>query len=815
MKKFIISSLLIYATFVVGAHQWSALGETSTRVSATIVWTVSSENAGNGIFSNNAWLPDIDWASKWAYVWTDNVLYWYFWLQNAWWTRFEWLWADQARLSWSAGVVNVTWYAWNTNAWWIAFKHDSWVAPNTTLNVSTWLFSWYAWSENLGWINMSWVQADIMPPTFSGTTIFWADNNKNMSISDVSWTFSVLLDTYSASSSIPVLRPSAFSYDFRKAKDYNYKLTDATWNYTTWTLHVVANIPNTAFDSVHPIPAATGATIYSTTSGNTPIANWTDTHNISVKLRDKYWNPVINDVTANKVVKASVNILNGIGTNQIPSTSPLSSCSFINCWVSSVLNISAPGFLWLDSNQANISADSLVTVDGHYAIGISSLAPTDYVSGYDLKLNSFNYSITSSIPWTWEIGNTQLISDKNFDFDPAYWVSDISVSWWWDSVTPNNQKSFTWTFFDSWIPWGITLPQVAHIFDISNPDTLDNIAISLNSPVTDDSCRWYSDQLWNFFQTENNCDYSAPLNRSSNTYWTDWTFWWTPKLNLWLPAPSSSTINYSSIATYTNRWVRVWHLSLKETWWVSNYQIKIAWNTNVSSKNMIVQSWSTSVNMVWEINKNDIKTMIYKNVETLVKSWVPSTGDIKYQTTNLTLNSWPADKETIIVKWANVFINWNILKEPWKIKWLVVLKDSSWNWWNIYVRDDVSYIATVIFADWWMISGDGSTYYADNDSFAQNQMFFKWSIVSNNTIGWSYKNPITCPYWVSPCNEVNSKRYDLNLFRHFIKSAPMQWTPFSWFGVDMSKPWYADAPIIIEYDSDIQTNSPEVFRLNQ
>lgn len=226
------------------------------------------------------------------------------------------------------------------------------------------------------------------------------------------------------------------------------------------------------------------------------------------------------------------------------------------------------------------------------------------------------------------------------------------------------------------------------------------------------------------------------------------------------------------------------------------------------------------------ISKAEFKQQVSKNVESIIKSWV-FPDNIKFYDTNTTLTSLPSWVDTIIVKGADLYINWNILKQSsGKLNSIVVLKED-WIWWNLWLGKNVKFISWIIYVEWHVFSWDmNSNYYYADSAVSINQLFIKWSLISNNTIWGSSFVPYTCPYPIeaSDCTELISKRCDLNHLRHFVAETNIwdwdwAWEKFVtwvywWDYIDMSKAWYREAPVIIEYDTLIQTNIPVLFQSN-
>jgi hypothetical protein len=280
-------------------------------------------------------------------------------------------------------------------------------------------------------------------------------------------------------------------------------------------------------------------------------------------------------------------------------------------------------------------------------------------------------------------------------------------------------------------------------------------------------------------------------------------------VNAWL---SSFDTKYSSIVSYIINWNNIKYPSYTTTSsLINNSQIKISWIVNKNNNNFAVVA-DSSINYIWNILKSDVYTMIHKNVSLYQKAW-NWTADTLYMTWNYTLPSlWPTWIETIIVDWWDVIIWSDITKILWKVKTIIALKKSDWTKWNIWIKHNIQFIWATLIADRSVLSWDWTTYYTDTNS-ATNQLFIKWSVISYNTIWWSSKNHVICPYYITTiCDLVNSRRYDFNHFRSYINW--ISWNAVNWstYWVNMSITWYVNAPMIIEYDSDTQKNPPKIIK---
>jgi len=166
---------------------------------------------------------------------------------------------------------------------------------------------------------------------------------------------------------------------------------------------------------------------------------------------------------------------------------------------------------------------------------------------------------------------------------------------------------------------------------------------------------------------------------------------------------------------------------------------------------------------------------------------------------NITLDLWsilPTKlewKKTIVVEGWNLYIKSNILKtRDSDTLWIIVLKDDTWSWGNIYINPEVTNIDALV-----------------------NQLYIRGSVFSNNTIWWSRASPLICPYYIiSTCTIVKAQTYDFNYLRRYFRYKDISGTmkvANSW----KTSIWIAtsdkDYPVVIKYDSQIQTAPPPLF----
>ena len=284
--------------------------------------------------------------------------------------------------------------------------------------------------------------------------------------------------------------------------------------------------------------------------------------------------------------------------------------------------------------------------------------------------------------------------------------------------------------------------------------------------------------------------------------------------------------------------------------WDSSTQIwvKIIWLTSSQKFSEITenQSW-VDVVLLWKISKPELRESIRKKAWGLIKNITPDNWLKKV--TNLEWLSWNNShgkklfddkilyfwslswsnvelwfwneivwwKKTLIIEGWNLYIKSNMsYNSNSDILWIIVLKDSSQNGWNVYIDPSVNKIVWTIFADKSIISYDWNELDWNTDvSVLKNQLHIFGSLFSENTIGWSRKNPLECPYYVSLCNDlVFAQKYDLNFLRRYFLVDDWAWNLIPanlWISSFPSSSNYYKYPIVIEYNPLIQISPPVIF----
>lgn len=288
--------------------------------------------------------------------------------------------------------------------------------------------------------------------------------------------------------------------------------------------------------------------------------------------------------------------------------------------------------------------------------------------------------------------------------------------------------------------------------------------------------------------------------------------------------------------------------------WVTRLINSIPWNTQDNNSvlpgltSAIITATSDSA-VVWD-KKNII---LYKgNKLVSLHNWDYDWNPI-----------WISWKKTIVIYWGDLYINKNMYyTDTSSVLWIIVMKDSAGKWWNIYINPNVTNIVWTIYASRSLLSAsikstspflnipnnysdyDSMDYYDWNSDadILKNQLYIYWSLFSANTLGWSKSSPKKCPYYVSvrSCDADTSIKYDLNFLRRYYlvddgsaKKPYQDWkviwwcklTSVGWLNctssltklftsINYANPWDAAYPLIIKYNSNLQTNPPPLFSNN-
>lgn len=350
--------------------------------------------------------------------------------------------------------------------------------------------------------------------------------------------------------------------------------------------------------------------------------------------------------------------------------------------------------------------------------------------------------------------------------------------------------------------------------------------------------------------------------------------------SFWIHSPSdfsdSSLYNSNSSIIFAELDIRWISQTRNSTLWTSNW----AWAVNTDNS---FKDFSS-------ISLFDVKTEIKKNVVSLLKwqdsskwkvAWWYTLNNLTifpsdkwlslqnwnilyFKDTDIEINcSWVCEinwKKTIIVENGNIFLNSDMkYSNKDSIIWFILVWNSSnWNKSQFRIAEKITNWVWIIYSDWPIVSvkNDNSKVYdwsnITNTSL-WNQLYWKWSFATRNTVWWAIKNNTwNCPYWTpeyqsSACTVEKAQSYDLIYLRRYwridksyywVTNSPMwdlkvplnldkiniqtawgdSYSKISWWistktNWNLEKPvnYNPNSPLIIEYDSNLQTNPPIWF----
>lgn len=757
---------------------------------------------------------------------SDIYISWNFWIQNAssssnldyWWATFDiWsvVWAPNVVLSNNMdNTFSFEWYAWSRSTWWIYFW-DTWVTWwEVIYNRTTWIIDWCSWSQNLWWLCFDNFVLDTTPPDLSQFEDLSITPDINTTINIPSTDIVEIKVENWDSVAMTTYNTSTFTHDFRKAKDYIIIAKDVNWNISNWVIKVVAWVPSLTLEDWWIWVTASPSEF---TPDIIPLkeANWIDEYEIRFKLRDKYWNPILN-VEWIKDVKVEIWFDNNVDVDQVA-----------NDWILNAITYSNNQFSLISWNISNFW--TWYSSNWDYSIDISSLAPTKEWYNYttinnDISISSLKIIIDpiDSNTWVWEwifeIFNPYI--NKNLRFTPSVYVNNITNLNDWNIIR-DVETSFTWEINID-LPNNVSDIKITHLLDTLNLWIEQNLSMSFQE--LDENIWWKYIWYWNNVPNDTNtdsnyecdslwCSFWIPpfsSNLISNYPWpynTTETYYdsFNTILKLVLPWLLDYDIRYSSIVEFKNNWTQVkfpsYTYSTNDT--IINNQVQITWIVTDDFFSVIEDD---TTNKIWDISKAEVYANIKKNIVTYQNLWT-WVWSVYYTDSDYILNSWPSWIDTIIVDWWDLTINTDIVKLWTNINSIVVLKWDNDNKWNIWIKDNVSRIEAIMVTDKALLSWNWVDFYDENTAI--NQLFIKWSVLSYNTIWWSSSAIPTCPYYIQTCDYQTAKKYDLNNLRYYINW--VQWLPVPSLPL---KDWYDNASFIIEYDPLIQTNIPDIFLLN-
>ncbi len=205
--------------------------------------------------------------------------------------------------------------------------------------------------------------------------------------------------------------------------------------------------------------------------------------------------------------------------------------------------------------------------------------------------------------------------------------------------------------------------------------------------------------------------------------------------------------------------------------------------------------------------KQTLANNIKQNVADLTRNELPNStnttlnynlnnGTIAYYQGDVRLNAFEVSgKKTIIVENGSLTLNGNVTYDTNSILGIIVLGTANNG--NVTISANVDTVQAILFAEGKLIS-------EDQDS--ATQLYWKGSLITDNTIGGHTQNPQKCSNKTTNCNSSQSRTDDLNYFRSYHHSIAG--------AVSSSDPQKSNAPTIIEYDSMVQQNTPYGFEMS-
>lgn len=311
---------------------------------------------------------------------------------------------------------------------------------------------------------------------------------------------------------------------------------------------------------------------------------------------------------------------------------------------------------------------------------------------------------------------------------------------------------------------------------------------------------------------------------TGNLAWWWWNRWlgWIPMWSglSWSVVPDASTpsdpingvpINFvSKIAIVGNiAWSRIFSVSNNS---IVNQDVGYSYKTvnHANILNLIKKSISIISRNISDADLTDINSphdfLLFKSgIDYIIDGWWFA-GTINNK------------RSVIVIGWDIILDKAIVNAESWTNKpiWLIALKDSSWNWWNVIITDQVKQIYAFIYAEWTVYSWEKPWVsiipYTDwwIWNIPKGQLYIRWLVASKNTIGWSQQKPTPiCPVLVASCTAMASYAYDWDYFRTYDNTDPTQWSiPPERLGI----PKIQNATMIIEYDWSILTDPPPGFQ---
>lgn len=597
--------------------------------------------------------------------------------------------------------------------------------------------------------------------------------------------------------------------------------------------------------------------------------------NLIITLKDIYWNYIIPASWISRTIYYTFNVTNNLYLNQ-----------FTRSWLSSVFMTSAN---WSDYtnklslwNNINNILWNQQSNNWDYVYDFKVYTPTNNQTIWKKSDPNANLILNSAVvDINWTIWSRTDVNIDNFNttaqFNPLY---TTNIAWdlteWFIEWIIQDSNISIWTYWSTtWVSWWWLIKKTfwwddaakfKFYADTNSPPWVlsktDNVLSDFNNINLTPLYTKLLQNTWSSISSTNKTYFSTHLSYTidwknvlynSDIIWKD-SYFWTENLTTFQKWIKTTWIVWLNTSKY---------MDIVSGQWLQDYSL--IWN-NQSSQ------WILQINQK-NINKYDIIEAAHNFIKNTDNKWTHATYSISaldwtswkdillwssgsviyYKTNNLvkiektsTNKIWVNWKRTVIIKWANLYINSNLYYANNRSNlWIIVLKDESWNWGNVLIDNDLTNIVWTIFAQWSVFSSSNWVDILSSNSslwLLKNQLHIYWSIFSENTIWGSRLATPACPYFVSKsdCDLNKAQQYDLNYLRRYF--VWLSWLPYNWWKVswwwtctspvvawncswldsDLSKirlittsninlEPYAAYPVIIEYNPASQNNPAPIF----
>ena len=563
-------------------------------------------------------------------------------------------------------------------------------------------------------------------------------------------------------------------------------------------------------------------------------ADWTN-KNLTINLKDQYDNEIV------QVKRSDNSILRDVKVD-LGYTNDLHLDQYNNTWLDTAIfaDIFIPTIWignWIFNNYANWI----------YPINFKVFAPTYFTPWGEYATWNFTIdNIYASVSDSW-LPVMNLLSNLNFKFNPLLETvikSEIQAFWFLEWATQTWAISLTKPYV-----WGESITLVNLYLEYWSWATSPGLSNLLNMKVNNKSV-WE----WNWNRnTYSGAISIGDLNKPFNSLLTQSSL-----LNTITNQYLSSHISYnigwknviynSDIIGKNNYWGSSNLLSTKQVW------LKILWKTHSQKQNNITTNQNNNnIHILGNIEKSKLKANVKINVYKIIKTFndtyvwnqyikdlnnsfesAEASGDNQGRVINdnilyiwdlnwndVDLDLWSSlnisGNKTIVVEWWNLYIKSNIINTGSSdILWIIVLKNSNWVWWNIYIDPSVTRIDWIMYADKSLISYNWTELdWWTNQYVLRNQLYIYGSVFSENTIWGARETPPVCPYYIdaSTCNLPNiAQKYDLNFLRRYFVAwgnALNWWINYKAI-YDSTYPYF-EYPVVIKYNPLIQKSPPPLF----